>query len=140
MPSLLGATVSYRATRSPLPQTPYTGSIVRLPPAWPLVPKYLDNRSLSNIFWNTREQAVLMSIGLAGWRANGEELFLSDENSPADENPLKTSYSTRTLVGFGQSGLWVAETVRSPICSLAPVKDMLQFKLKPRASHSSSCE
>ena len=38
-----------------------------------------------------------MSIGLAGWRANGEELFLSDENSPADENPLKTSYVLRLL-------------------------------------------
>ena len=44
-----------------------------------------------------------MSIGLAGWRANGEELFLSDENSPADENPLKTSYRQ---VGHPEATSW----------------------------------
>ena len=56
-----------------------------------IVPHHLLATPLTLYFWNTLEQAVLMSIGLAGWRANGEELFLSDENSPADENPLKTS-------------------------------------------------
>ena len=37
-----------------------------------------------------------MSIRLAGWRKGGEELFLSDENSRADENRWNPSYLTRS--------------------------------------------